>query len=81
MEFDTIYCIYVLNVLSNDKVQLVLNEIKQHLTTNGAAYLAVRRDLKEEGITSKGTEQWNIVLDLPIVVEKKNKFCIYKLTK
>jgi len=80
-EFDTIYCIYVLNVLPAVKIPFVLDEIKQRLASNGIAYLVVRRDIKQEGLTSKGTEQWNVVLDLPIVVEKKNKFCIYKLVK
>lgn len=37
--------------------------------------------LKKEGLTSKGTFQRNVVLNLTVVVEKKNQFYIYRLTK
>jgi 2-polyprenyl-3-methyl-5-hydroxy-6-metoxy-1,4-benzoquinol methylase len=79
-KYDVVYSIYVLNVLKPEHVQQVIEDIKSYLKPGGKAYLAVRRDIKKEGITSKGTQQWNVVLDLPVVVEKKNKFCIYKLT-
>jgi hypothetical protein len=57
----------------------VVEKIKSYLAPNGIAYIAVRRDVKKEGVTSKGTQQWNVVLNLPVVVEKKNQFCIYEL--
>lgn len=78
-KYDVVYCIYVLNVLDPGDVPSVVEDIKNHLSPNGKAYIAVRRDIKKEGVTSKGTQQWNVVLDLPVVVEKKNKFCIYKV--
>ena len=80
-KWDTIYCIYVLNVLQPEHVSTVIETIKSYLAPGGTAYLAVRRDIDKEGITSKGTQQWNVILDLPVVVEKKGKFCIYKVSK
>ncbi len=80
-QYDTIICNYVLNVVKPQIVNEIVNAIKSYLKVGGTAYIVVRRDIKKEGITSKGTGQWNVLLNLPIVVEKKNKFCIYKLTK
>ena len=79
-KYDTIYSIYVLNVLQPEHVSTVIETIKSYLAPGGTAYLAVRRDIDKEGITSKGTQQWNVILDLPVVVEKKGKFCIYKVS-
>jgi hypothetical protein len=69
----------VLNVVAPEYVQDVISDIKSYLVSGGEAYIAVRRDIKKEGVTSTGTKQWNVVLDLPVVIEKKNKFCIYRL--
>jgi len=80
-QYDTIICNYVLNVVKPSMVMEIVEDIKSYLKVGGTAYISVRRDIKKEGITSKGTEQWNVLLNLPVVVEKKNKFCIYKLTK
>ena len=80
-QYDTIICNYVLNVVNPNMVMNIVKAIKSYLRVGGTAYITVRRDIKNEGITSKGTEQYNVILDLPIVIEKKNKFCIYKLVK
>ena len=48
-KFDTIVCIYVLNVLFPQVQNQVVMEISQLLKPNGTAYFAVRRDLKREG--------------------------------
>lgn len=81
--FDTIICIYVLNVLLPAERQAVLDDIKARLTPNGVAYFAVRRDIKNEGWrwhdAHRQTYQCNVVLDLP-VVKQTHKFCIYKLS-
>lgn len=47
--FDTIICIYVLNVLLPQEQAEVLMEISQWLRPGGRAYFAVRRDLTQEG--------------------------------
>ena len=80
-EFDIITCNYVLNVVDEKTADEIILDISRLLKGNGVAYITVRRDIKKEGLTSKGTFQRNVVLNLPVVVEKKNHFCIYKLTK
>jgi len=80
-KYDTIYCHYVLNVLDTKKERVeVVETIKKKLKKKGTAYITVRRDIKKEGVTSKGTYQENIILDLPILKEKKGGYCIYILT-
>ena len=79
--FDIITCIYVLNAIPLDGEEEVVDKIWNLLAPDGVAYIAVRRDVKKEGLTSRGTFQRNVVLNFPIEFEKKNQFCIYKLTK
>jgi len=79
-KYDTIICNYVLNVLEEDEANQVINKIKNLLKKKGKAYLSVRRDNFKEGITSKGTYQRKVYLDLPIIYEDK-LCCIYELTK
>jgi len=76
-----IFCTYVLNVVAEDEADRILEDIKRLLHPGGVAYITVRRDIKKEGITSKRTLQRNVVLDLPIVHEKKKAYCIYKLER
>jgi diadenosine tetraphosphate (Ap4A) HIT family hydrolase len=48
-KFDTILCIYVLNVLLPEEQAMVLMEVSELLKPGGKAYFTVRRDLKYEG--------------------------------
>ncbi|MGJ5673778.1 MAG: bifunctional class I SAM-dependent methyltransferase/HIT family protein [Nostochopsis sp.] len=48
-KFDTIICIYVLNVLFPEEQANILMEISHLLKQGGKAYYAVRRDIKREG--------------------------------
>lgn len=48
-KFDTIFCVYVLNVLEPYSQAEVIMNVSNLLSPNGTAYFAVRRDLKEEG--------------------------------
>lgn len=79
--YDTILCTYVLNVLEEkaDEEEL-FSSILRCLKPNGKAYLSVRRDIKKEGITSRGFQK-NVALGLPVIKEKKNNYCIYELSK
>jgi len=77
--YDTITCHYVINTLLPDDGEDVLRRIKALLNTNGRAYITVRRDVKIDGFTSRGTYQRNVLLDLPIVHEVKRGYCIYLL--
>lgn len=78
--YDVITCNYVLNVLERTEQMIVLRELALHLKTNGVAYITVRRDIKVDGYTKRGTYQCNVELDLPIVF-KQSGFCIYELKK
>jgi len=80
--YETITCNYVLNVIESEaERRRVLKEINSMLMDGGIAYITVRRDIKKEGYTSKGTYQENIVLDLPILKETKNGYCTYIMRK
>ena len=80
--YDTITCNYVLNVIDNEaEREQVLDTIHSMLSPEGYAFITVRRDIQQEGYTSKGTYQENIVLDLPVFKEVKNQYCIYIMDK
>jgi hypothetical protein len=64
-------------VVTPEQEEVVLESIRRKLTRGGLAYITVRRDVKVEGVTSKGTYQRNVTLDLPIVKERKGAFCMY----
>jgi hypothetical protein len=78
--YNTITCHYVLNVLPKKEEKELLSSIKEMLVDGGKAYITVRRDIIQEGVTKKGTFQRNVKLDLPIFYEEKGRFCIYLLT-
>ena len=72
-EFDTIMCIYVLNVLEPYAQAEVMADIDHLLAPHGTAYFAVRRDLTKEGfrfhpIYRKYTYQCNVRLPYPSLV-------------
>ena len=75
-----ITCHFVLNVMPEAEGLAVLKKIQSLLSWDGIAFITVRRDVKVEGLTSKGTYQWNPVLNLP-VVHKTSSYCIYRLDK
>ena len=76
-KFDTIICIYVLNVLMQEEQPNVLMEISQLLKPTGKAYFAVRRDLQFEGfrthkIHQKPTYQCNVKLGYKSIFKNEN---------
>jgi SAM-dependent methyltransferase len=75
--FDTIYSGFVLNTMPEAERGKVINDIKRYLAPGGTAYIAVRRDVKKEGLTSIGSEQYNVVLSFPKLVDQAGKFAIY----
>lgn len=80
--YDVITCNYVLNVLEHDvEIDVVLKKIRTLLNDNGIAYITVRRDVKKDGYTQHGTYQRNVVLELPVLVESKGKYAIYKMER
>ncbi|GIV81900.1 MAG: hypothetical protein KatS3mg051_1254 [Anaerolineae bacterium] len=48
-QFDTILCIYVLNVLLPEEQSYVLMAVSELLSRDGRAFFAVRRDIKHNG--------------------------------
>ena len=84
-KFDTIYSGFVLNTVPRDDQQKILNDIQNLLSPHGTAYIAVRRDIQKElgkeGKTSKGTEQYDVYLSLPLLVTKSDRFAIYTMRK
>ena len=77
-KFDTILCLYVLNVLQPEDQASVLMELSQLIKPTGKVYIAVRRDLQFEGfrihkIHQKKTYQCNVVLNSTSIF--KNESC------
>jgi diadenosine tetraphosphate (Ap4A) HIT family hydrolase len=77
-KFDSIICLYVLNVLMPEEQAKVLIELSRLIKPTGKVYFAVRRDLKYEGfrthkIHKKPTFQCNVKLPFNSIL--KNDFC------
>jgi 2-polyprenyl-3-methyl-5-hydroxy-6-metoxy-1,4-benzoquinol methylase len=81
-EFDTITCIYVLNVIEDFKERQAAVELMQHwLKPDGNLYIAVRADINRlKGYTKRGTWQGYIVLGNKKLCSTPN-FDMYHLTK
>lgn len=67
-KFDTIICLYVLNVLLPEEQAAVLMELSQLIKPTGKVYIAVRRDIEFEGyrthkVHQKKTYQCNVILN------------------
>ena len=77
----TVVSIYVANTLEDSEMKGFFEAILNFLADDGIAYIAIRRDIKKEGKTSRGTYQINRKLNLPVLVEIKNKFIIYVTNK
>ena len=78
-QYDTICSIYMLNVLEPYERTDELIEMVSLLKPKGHLYVAVRRDIKKEGKTSKGA-QYNVTLPYR-EIESNSRFCIYDITK
>ena len=75
--FDTIICLYVLNVLLPEEQATVLMELSQLIKPTGSVYIAVRRDLQFEGFRThklhqKKTYQCNVVLNSKSIFKNDN---------
>lgn len=76
-KFDTIICLYVLNVLLPEEQAAVLMELSQLIKPTGRVYIAVRRDLQYEGfrihkIHQKRTYQCNVILNFKTFFKNEN---------
>lgn len=79
-DYHTILCSYVLNTLHRREEAKILAHIQDLLAPDGVAYITVRRNLKRNGFTSKGTYQRIVRLNLPIV-EENSDYCIYRMDR
>jgi SAM-dependent methyltransferase len=75
--YDTILCLYVLNVLQPEEQATVLMELSQLVKPTGRVYIAVRRDIQFEGfrthkIHQKKTYQCNVVLNYKSISKNEN---------
>jgi len=79
-QYNTIICIYVLNVMETGKKRKeILNHIQSLLSNEGIAYIAVRNDEEHlKGWTSRKTFQTHVELNLP-VVNKNRDYILYRL--
>ena len=76
-KFDTIICIYVLNVLLPEEQATVLMQISRLLKPKGRAYFAVRRDVEREGfrthrVHKQLTYQCNVKLGFPSALKSES---------
>lgn len=78
--FSVVLCTYVLNVLDPRKVDDVIEDVFKYLNKWGVAFFTVRRNIRKEGFTSKGTQQWMVHLPFEKELET-SEFCIYKVKK
>jgi len=78
-KYDVITCNYVLNVIpTKEERTAVIEDIRNLLTKGGIAYITVRRDIKTQGYTKRGTFQENITLNLAKLWENSS-YCTYVL--
>ena len=75
-QYDTVICNYVFNVVNQSTEDILLKQINDVLKPNGVAYISVRRDISED----TGSQRL-VKLNLPLVVEEKGAFAMYKFTK
>ena len=78
VRFDTITCIYVLNVVPENMQKRIIRHIRFLLKPNGVAYIAVRRDLPRAGRKGRSVEQRYVELDFPVYSETST-YAIYQV--
>lgn len=76
-KFDTIACIYVLNVVSQKEEAQVIRRVLSLLSYGGTAYFAVRRDIPASGTA---TQRWSQPA-LPVIHTSKGQYDIYAARK
>lgn len=79
VQYDTITCHYVLNVVDEHERHSILNQIRMLLKPGAIAYIAVRRDIKADYVTGKGTQQYFVTLPAEVLVERRGSFIMYQV--
>ena len=76
--YNTVLCTYVLNVVDKRQRDLIIKTLKNLTKPGGSVYITVRRDLKEDYVSSKGTHQYLVKLPYNVVKETRD-YCIYEM--
>jgi len=79
--FDTLTCLYVLNVVDLPTQEQILEEIRALLAPGGTAYICVRRDLPKAGKAGRGCWQRYVVLDAPTAKLSSGRWVLYSIQK
>lgn len=77
-KFDTIICNYVLNVVTEVEGEKIIEHIKSLLTSDGKAYITVRRDNFLAGVNGKGLYQRMVQLNYKSLINRGG-FEMYEL--
>lgn len=85
-KFDTIICTFVLNVVRKEREEEIIQSIYEKLKDDGIAYITVLRNVKNKDYDRQLLSEINIIrrrveLNLPVLVEVKNRFITYILSK
>lgn len=82
-KFDTVVCIYVLNVLDPISRKKALLDAQGYVKNNGRLYIAVRRDIKRKTQTYPGVIQYPVKLQDPFVsiFKRSGGFEIYEWSR
>jgi hypothetical protein len=90
IKYALVTCNYVLNVVLPGEQRKILSSIEKLLwPAESVAYISVRRDVKKDGFTNRGTYQRNVILTQKDVaklrlrletIHENSNFCIYRLT-
>jgi hypothetical protein len=85
--WDTVTCVYVLNVVSSNTGALILYHVQHLLKPGGRAYFAVRRDVPRDGTQTQEyveldepREIGECSFSLPLIRETCT-YAIYEMTK
>ncbi len=79
--YDTVVCIYVLNVLTPAEATATARACVDLLAPGGRAYFAVRRDLPPNGSDGRGVRQRTVLLAGARVIGRGQDWCMYLLSR
>ncbi len=74
--YDFVICTYVLNVVTRSVQSRILKTIRE---LGDIQYVAVRRDLPQQGKPGRGCYQRYVTLSKAAVVTENKGFCLYRL--
>jgi hypothetical protein len=85
MEFDTITCNYVLNVINPQEHEETICKMIDLLTFDGNLYISVRNDIKGGQQTGKGCIQYNVTIPTSThynfrQIKKTSSYRLYRIT-